>query len=245
MNDSFQPSPESNGKFSSPTHRHEFSPPWAHCIDAVAFDLDGLLVNTEELYSEVGHELLNRRGRQFTRALKNAMTGLPGPRAFAMMIEHEQLTDTADCLAAESAEIFARILPARVRALSGVVELLDFLDSVKIPRCVATSSSRRFALEVLQLVGISQRLDFVVTAEDVAQGKPAPDIYLLAALRMQVAAVNMMVLEDSHHGSRAGVAAGACTIAVPGPHSDDHDFSGVHYRAQSLSDPQILRILKR
>ena len=206
--------------------------------------MDGLLVNTEELYSEVGDTILRRRGKKFTRELKNAMTGLPGPRAFAMMIAHEQLNDSAEVLAHESAEIFARILPEKVRALAGVAPLLDYLDRRQLPRCVATSSSRRFASQVLQLVGIDARIDFVVTAEDVSQGKPAPDIYHAAASRMQVAAENMLVFEDSHHGSRAGVAAGACTVAVPGEHSHDHDFSGVHYRADTLADPVIVQLLE-
>jgi pseudouridine 5'-phosphatase len=216
---------------------------WLHPIRAVAFDLDGLLVNTEELYSEVGHQLLGRRGKVFTRELKNAITGLPGPRAFEVMIAQLDLNDTPALLAEESAEIFAGILPARVRALTGVVELLDYLDQRQVPRCVATSSSRRFAREVLELVGIADRMQFVITAEDVAQGKPAPDIYLAAASRFRVPPTHMLVLEDSHHGSRAGIAAGACTVAVPGPHSEDHDFTGVHWRASSLADPSILQFL--
>ena len=243
MNERAPQSQETDQHAARSAHPHEPGEPWAHAIAAVAFDLDGLLVNTEELYSEVGHELLSRRGRRFTSALKDAMTGLPGARAFALMIQHEQLSDTVEQLALESSEIFAAILPTRVKTLTGVEELLDFLDSKRMPRCVATSSSPKFANEVLELVGIAHRLDFVITADDVAQGKPAPDIYLSAATRLRVAPVNMLVLEDSHHGSRAGVAAGACTVAVPGPHSIEHDFSGVHYRAHSLADPQILRLL--
>lgn len=216
---------------------------WAHPIEAVAFDLDGLLVNTEELYSEVGHELLGRRGKLFTRELKNAITGLPGPRAFQLMIERLELSDTVEQLALESAEIFAHILPARVRALTGVIELLNHLDNLHLPRCVATSSSRRFAHQVLELVGIAPRIHFVMTAEDVEHGKPAPDIYLAAASRFGIQPTHMMVLEDSHHGSRAGVASGACTIAVPGPHSEDHDFTGVHHRATSLADAAIFQLL--
>jgi HAD superfamily hydrolase (TIGR01509 family) len=121
--------------------------------------------------------------------------------------------------------------------------LLDYLDQRQIPSCVATSSSHGFARQVLELVGIRQRFQFVVTAEDVLQGKPFPDIYLEAAHRLNVQPWEMLVLEDSHHGSCAGVAAGACTIAVPGDHSSDHDFSRVHYRANSLADPRIIEIL--
>lgn len=217
--------------------------PWAHPIQAVAFDMDGLLVNTEELYTQVGMTLLQRRGKLFTRELKNAMTGLPGPKAFAVMIEREQLTDSIEQLAAESYEIFGSILPTQLRLLPGVLELLTSLEAKQRPKCVATSSTPSFSQRVLTQVGIYDRFDFVITASDVTHGKPFPDIYLAAASRMGVAPTQMMVLEDSHHGCKAGVDSGACTIAVPGPHSEDHDFTGAHYRAQTLRDNGISQLL--
>lgn len=217
--------------------------PWAHPIQAVAFDMDGLLINTEELYTQVGTTLLQRRGKVFTRELKNAMTGLPGPKAFAVMIEREQLTDSIEQLAGESYEIFGTILPTQLRLLPGVLELLESLEAKGRPKCVATSSTPSFSQRVLSQVGIYDRFDFVITASDVTHGKPFPDIYLAAASRMGVPSEQMMVLEDSHHGCRAGVDSGACTIAVPGPHSEDHDFTGAHYRARTLLDPGISQLL--
>lgn len=225
--------------------RHDISQDWAYPIEAIAFDMDGLLVNTEDLYTEVGATLLQRRNRQFSKALKNAMTGLPGPQAFAVMIDWEGLDDTPEILAAESTEVFANLLPDRLRLLPGVIELLDHLDRLNLPRCVATSSSCQFANEVLEAVGVLSRIEFVITAADVAQGKPHPDIYLVAAERLRITPESMLVLEDSHHGTRAGVRSGACTIAVPGPHSEDHDFTGVHLRAQTLADPLIYALLSR
>jgi HAD superfamily hydrolase (TIGR01509 family) len=242
MSDSSKPS-NSSRSAESLEGRPNFLSAWAQPIMAVAFDMDGLLVNTEELYTEVGQAILSRRGKEFTRELKNAMTGLPGPKAFELMISREQLTDSVEVLAKESAEIFAGILPTKVRVLPGVDFLLNLLDQHKIPRCVATSSSYRFAEEVLKRVQVFERFHFVLTAEDVQHGKPAPDIYQLAAERMNVATENMLVLEDSHHGARAGVASGACTIAVPGDHSESHDFHGVHFRANTLNDPYIARLL--
>lgn len=216
---------------------------WAHTIRAVAFDMDGLMVNTEELYSEVGDILLQRRGRQFTKQLKSAMTGLPGPQAFAVMIEREGLSDRPEQLALESDEIFIDLLPSKLQTLPGLESLLEQLDARRLPRCIATSSPHHFAQRVLDIIRMRDRFDFVITAEDVSQGKPFPDIYLEAARRMGTAPQHMLVLEDSHHGSRAGLAAGACTVAVPGPHSHDHDFTGVHYRAHSLSDAGIQSLL--
>ncbi|GAB5403748.1 MAG: HAD-IA family hydrolase [Aureliella sp.] len=212
---------------------------WQHQIRAVAFDMDGLMVNTEDLYTIVGETILQRRGSRFTPELKNRMMGLPGDAAWQVMIDSENLSDSTATLAAESDEIFERLLPTRLEMLPGLVELLDLLDQHQIPRCVATSSSHRFAKLVLTQIDVLKRMAFVVTADDVANGKPAPDIYLEAAERMRVAAENMLVLEDSHNGSRAGVAAGACTIAVPGEHSADHDFSHVAAIANSLADPLI------
>ncbi len=224
-------------------NRPDATTSWAHPIKAVAFDMDGLLVNTEELYSEVGAALLSRRGKQFTRELKDAMTGLPGPAAFAVMIQTHGLSESAEQLAMESAELFSEILPTKLRTLPGVVELLDFLDARELRRCVATSSSPAFASRVLEITELTSRFEFVVTAQDVEHGKPSPDIYFAAALRMEADATSMMVLEDSHHGPRAGVASGACTVAVPGPHSAHHDFTGVHYRADTLNDACIREIL--
>lgn len=212
---------------------------WAYELKAVAFDMDGLMVNTEELYSEVGDAVLRRRGKRFSNALKKRMMGLQPQRAFQAMIDHEGLTDTIETLAAESAELFDAMLEKELQVLPGLRELLDFLDTRSIRRCVATSSSGQFARKVLRLTELSDRFEFIMTAEDVANGKPAPDIYLEAAQRLSVEPARMLVLEDSQHGSKAGVSSGACTVAVPGDHSRDHDFSQVHFVAETLQDPRI------
>lgn len=217
---------------------------WAHAIRGVAFDMDGLMVNTEELYSEVGDILLSRRGRRFSLELKAAMMGLPGPQAFGVMIEREGLSDTHTTLALESDEIFVDLLPSKLQTLPGLVDLIDRLDRLQLPRCIATSSPHHFVRSVLEIIDLKDRFDFVVTAQDVQHGKPAPDIYLEAARRMGIPSQNMLVLEDSHYGTRAGLAAGACTVAVPGVHSLEHDFSGVAMCAIGLSDSRIAGLLE-
>lgn len=203
------------------------------------------MLNTEELYFDVGSELLARRGRVFRAELRRGMMGLPGPRAFELMIRTESLSDTVEILEAESDAIFETILTQRLAPMPGLVELLNLLDELKMPRCVATSSRRVFAEKALSGAGVRHRVDFIVTAEDVEHGKPSPDIYWAAAAGMQVKPEAMLVLEDSGHGTRAGVAAGACTISVPGDHSRDHDFSGAAAVARGLADPRIARLLNR
>ena len=208
-------------------------------IAAVIFDMDGLMFNTEDLYNVVGDALLKPRGHEFTRELKLLMMGLPGNKAFEVMINHCQLQDSADALVAESAKLFADLLPREIRPMRGLMKLLDRLERNKIPKAVATSSHQRFANIALSQFDLIPRFEFVLTAESVVNGKPHPDVYLLAAKRMALQPSQLLVLEDSVTGSRAGVAAGANVIAVPTEHSAHCDYSHVAHVATSLEDPII------
>jgi beta-phosphoglucomutase-like phosphatase (HAD superfamily) len=83
----------------------------------------------------------------------------------------------------------------------------------------------------------------ILTSEDIDEGKPHPEIYLTAAARLGIEPAQMLVLEDSQNGCRAAVAAGAITVAVPGPHSRRHDFTGAALVAESLADRRIYDLL--
>ena len=110
---------------------------------------------------------------------------------------------------------------------------------------MATSSHRQFATEALGCFDLEARFEFLLTAEDVQNGKPAPDVYLKAAEQLGVKPAELLVLEDSEIGSRAAAAAGAFTIAVPTSHSVGGDFSHVNHVADSLNDPMIQEVLSR
>jgi HAD superfamily hydrolase (TIGR01509 family) len=213
-------------------------------IRAVVFDLDGLLVNTEELYQHVGSELLRRRGRTFGPDLLDAMMGRPQQVSLRIMIDWHGLADTIETLAAETREIFAGLLDTRLETMPGAVSLLDDLSARGLPHAVATSSGPDFAADVLGRVGIRDRFAFVLTSADVVRGKPDPEIYRTAASRLDVAPDAMLVLEDSEAGCRAAVAAGAVVVAVPGGHSRRHDFSGAAFVAASLADPRVGALLE-
>ena len=212
-------------------------------IEAVAFDLDGLLVNTEELYQHVGTELLRRRGHSFEPDLLDAMMGRPQQVSLKIMIEWHGLTDTIEMLATETGEIFVSLLDTQLRTMPGAMELLDLLDARGIARGVATSSGPDFAHDVLGRMGIRDRFAFVLTSADVTHGKPHPEIYQTAAQRLAVDPGAMLVLEDSQAGCKAAVAAGAVAVAVPGGHSRRHDFTGARFVAETLADPRIEALL--
>lgn len=210
---------------------------------AVVFDLDGLMFNTEELYQFVGGEVLRRRGREFTPELLDAMMGRPGSVALQIMIDWHGLTDTVEQLALESDGVFAEILHERLELMPGLVDLLAALERAKIPKAIATSSGRKFVTDVLSRFDLEPRFQFVLTAEDVANGKPHPEIYLKASQRFGLKPADLLVLEDSENGCRAAAAAGTFAVAVPAGHSRRHDFSCASLEIDTLADPKLYQVL--
>ena len=210
---------------------------------AVVFDLDGLMFNTEELYQDVGAELLRRRGQQFTPDLLDAMMGRPNRVALQIMIDWHRLSATVDELSRETDEIFPPILDARLSPMPGLLDLLAALERQGVPKAIATSSGRRFVDNVLSRFDLAPRFQFILTAESVTQGKPHPEIYQKAAAGFGLSPASVAVLEDSANGCRAAVAAGMRVVGVPGGHSLTHDFSGAEFVAQSLHDARIYQLL--
>ena len=212
-------------------------------LRAVVFDLDGLLVNTEELYEQVGWELLRRRGHAFDGELLTRMMGRPQPIALRMMIDHYRLDATIAELAVETEEIFGGLLDAQLKPMPGVVELLHSLEAAGLPKAIATSSPRRFARNILGRFNWEPRFDFLVCGDEVTDGKPHPEIYLTAAQKLAMNPAEVMVLEDSHNGCQAAIAAGTFAVAVPAGHSHTHDFSGASLIADTLADARIYAAL--
>ena len=218
--------------------------PWPHAILGVALDMDGLMLNTEELYTEISSIILARRNHTFDFDLKMAMMGKPAIHAWQIMIERLQLQDDWEQLQAEADALFEELLPEKIAPMPGLHPLLDHIDACQLPKCVATSSRRSFAQRALGLCQLDCRVDFILTSEDVQKGKPAPDIYWLAASRMNIPVQQMMVLEDSVHGAHAGVAAGACVVAVPDPALEPHRLPRVWSICQRVDDTNVLRQLQ-
>jgi HAD superfamily hydrolase (TIGR01509 family) len=212
-------------------------------IRAVVFDLDGLMVNTEEVFHLTGHELMRRRGKVATQALFNQMMGRRAREAFAAMIEMMELTETIDELQAESESVFDDLLEKHLCTMPGLIELLGHIEAQGLPKGVATSSDREYLHRMLGQFDLVHRFPMKLTAEDVTHGKPNPEIYLKAAQRIGVDPHEMLVLEDSEAGTRAAAAAGAHIISVPHQHSRHHDFSPAKHVASSLIDPVILELI--
>lgn len=212
-------------------------------LQAVVFDLDGLMFNTEELYQDVGTEILRRRGKPFETELLHQMMGRPPRVSLQMMIDWHALDATVEQLSQETEEVFAGILDSRLELMPGLAALLAALEAANIPKAIATSSGPRFVSNVLRRFELAPRFQFILTCDDIVDGKPHPEIYLKAADRFSLSPSSVMVLEDSQNGCRAAVAAGAFAVAVPAGHSRHHDFTGAQFIADTLADQRIYRAL--
>ncbi len=197
----------------------------------------------EQIYSHVLRELLRRREKEFTHDLVNQMMGRPAAAAFGVLSCYHNLDESLEELMAESDAIFLGLLDAQLAPMPGLIELLAALEQANIPKAIATSSRRSFTQRILGKFGFESRFKFLLTGDDVQEGKPHPEIYLKAAERLAVTPAKMLVLEDSQNGCRAAIAAGAFTIAVPGEHSRSHDFTGAAFVANGLADERIYKAM--
>jgi HAD superfamily hydrolase (TIGR01509 family) len=212
-------------------------------LAAVVFDLDGLIVNSEDMYEQADAEVLRRRGKRYDAELHTQMMGRPTAESLRKMIDWHALADSVESLQAERSLLRDKLLETSLELMPGLVALLDALEAAGLPKAVATSGHRSYAADVLGRLDLRARFEFVLTSEDVVHGKPAPDVYQLAARKLGLTPPKTMVLEDSFNGCRAGIAAGAFTVAVPNRHTRGHDFCGVEFVADTLADPRILAAL--
>lgn len=214
-------------------------------IKAVCFDMDGLLFNTEDLFDEVGHAMLQRRGMVLDPEVVKQMMGQQASVALKIFKDHYQLESTVAELKLETDALFDELLPQRLQPMTGAVDLLESITRQKIPTALTTSSGSASVERIMSLCDLRTHFHFQLTAEDIEQSKPHPEIYLTAASRFGVDPSEMLVFEDSENGCKSGVAAGANVVAVPSKHSDFHNYEGTLFIADDLNDARISALLVR
>jgi HAD superfamily hydrolase (TIGR01509 family) len=185
-------------------------------IDAVVFDLDGLLIQTEELWDEVREGLAHDRGGRYDAEAQRAMMGMSSPEWSRYMHEHVGLPESPAEIAAEVIARLEERYRERLPLIDGAVEAVERLAD-RWPLGLASSSNRPLIDLVLELSGLDRFFRATVSSEEVARGKPSPDVYLEACRQLEVEPARAAAVEDSHAGIRSARAATMRVIAIPNP----------------------------
>ena len=202
---------------------------------AVLFDMDGLMVDTEPLARAAWERVVAPYGATMTNDLYGRMLGRRTAESAQLVLDELRLPLPHDELVARKTDVFLDSLSAGVPVMPGLWALLSAVKARGLPWGVATSTPRSVAEVILGKLGVVGRYTALACGDEVARGKPAPDIFLLAAKRLGVAPVACLALEDSAAGCAAAAAAGMRVIAVgEGAMTDGAAFASAYRRYSSL-----------
>jgi HAD superfamily hydrolase (TIGR01509 family) len=185
-------------------------------IEAVVFDMDGVLIDSEHVWDDVREALARERGGRYGPEAQRAMMGMSSPEWSAYMHEVVGLAETPEEINALVVERMLERYAGSPPLLPGAVAAVERL-AAEWPLAIASSSNRELIDAVLGHTPLGGLFRETVSSEEVARGKPAPDVYLEAARRLGVAPERAAAIEDSHNGIRSAKAAGMRTLAIPNP----------------------------
>jgi len=190
----------------------------AEQIEAVVFDMDGVLVDTEHLWDEVREALTEEWGGRYTPEAQEAMMGMSSPEWSRYLHEVVGLREPPEVINAEVVRRMLERYEMDLPVVPGAVEAVRRLAGAGYRLAVASSSNRELIDAVLRRLELTSAFDVTVSSEEVARGKPAPDVYLETARRLGVPPGRCVAIEDSASGIRAAHSAGMRVIAYPNRH---------------------------
>jgi HAD superfamily hydrolase (TIGR01509 family) len=185
-------------------------------IEAVVFDMDGVLIQSEEVWDEVRERYVRERGGRYDEEVQRALMGMSSTEWSRYLHEHADVPDEPEQINDEVVRRMLEWYGVRLPLIDGAVVAVERLAG-RYHLGLASSSNRPLIDAVLDAAGLSQYFDATVSSEEVARGKPAPDVYLEAARRLGVDPARAAAVEDSHGGIRSAKAAGMRVIAIPNP----------------------------
>jgi HAD superfamily hydrolase (TIGR01509 family) len=194
------------------------------------------MVDSEPLARRAWEQVVASHGRELEDELYFQIIGRRLEDSSRLIQEGLDLPLTTAQLAQQKDAVWREIWRRGLPPMPGLMALHQQIRRRCLPWAVATSSRRHYAQGVLEQLGLREECGAIAAGDEVAQGKPAPDLYLLAAARLGVAPASCLALEDSAPGCRAAVAAGMRVAAVPGAHTSPAELSMAHYLFNSLAE---------
>ncbi len=184
-------------------------------VDAVIFDLDGVLIDSEQVWDEVRQDFALSHGGVWTPEATRAMQGMSTPEWGAYLVSAVGVQLSAEEASAGVIAEMEKAYAAHLPVIPGAVETVRAVAE-RFPVAIASSAPAVLIKVFLDVTGLP--VPVAVSSEECAAGKPSPDVYLLAASRLGVEAASCCAVEDSTNGLRAALAAGMTVLAVPNPH---------------------------
>lgn len=205
-------------------------------IKAIIFDMDGLMVDTEPLYSQAMQEIAQRRNKCFTLELKQKMMGRLGIESMRIFKDALGLNESPEEILKEREKIYEKLITQDVKPMPGLFNLLELLNKMGLRKAIASSSKRRWVELIITKLGITNEFEVIVSGEEVEHGKPHPDIYLLVAKKLNITPNECLVVEDSLSGVEAAKAANMTCIVIPNQFTQGLNFSYADILLNSLEE---------
>ncbi|MBN1219366.1 MAG: HAD family phosphatase [Anaerolineae bacterium] len=210
------------------------------------FDMDGVIIDTEPLYLEIVKNTLTELNIEITDEELHAYVGISSREMWQIIKTNHRLPQAVDWLVNQEKNRVAEGLQtvASLGPMAGIPELLKFLQQNNFKIGLASASSRQNVNLILQKLQLIDYFDATVSGEEVANGKPHPEIFLTCAAKLGVEPERCIVLEDSPHGIRGANSAGMVTIGLANPNSGRQDLTGANYVTTQIDDG-LLGFIKR
>ncbi|MCL2199525.1 MAG: HAD family hydrolase [Defluviitaleaceae bacterium] len=204
---------------------------------AVIFDMDGVLIDSQPLHYEIDMRVLKSCGYPAELSTVVPYTGIGNPDRWPKYKETLELTEEVERLIELSEEAMRDLFTnAELAPIDGITLLLNGIKAMGIKCGVASSSSHELIELVLGKIGLASSFDFIVSGEDVTEGKPNPDIYLRAAEKAGTTPKLCIAIEDAPAGVEAAKAAGMVCIGYNNPNTLGQDFSKADFTANKFDD---------
>ena len=213
-------------------------------VAAVVFDFDGVVLDSETPEYESHRRLYERCGVELTVADWCGAIGLwtegHDDRRFATLCERAASPPSREAYHDQRRRIFAELVPGE--PMCGIRELLLALNAAAIPTAIASTAPARWVVAAAERIGVRGLFRTVVTGDQVARRKPAPDVYIEAARRLEADPAGSIAIEDSAPGIAAARAAGMTVIAIPHWLTATHDLSGADARVSHAGELTVDRL---
>lgn len=192
---------------------------------AVIFDMDGVIVESEEAHIQAEKRIMQKRGITITSEQLHQYTGSTAKYMFTRLKESYRLKESIEDLESEKEDLLLKLIEQGIRPTPGIIPLIKKLKQLGIKLALASGSSRRLISHVLRGLQIEKYFDATLGAEDTTASKPDPEIFQEAAIRLGVKPEECVVIEDSNLGVTAAKMAGMKCVGYCNPESGRQDLS--------------------